>query len=90
MKAVSIRCVGRVQGVFFRASTVTEARRLGISGTVRNESNGDVLIHAQGESAELNALIRWCHVGPPLAKVTQVDVAPAQINARLRGFEIDY
>jgi acylphosphatase len=71
---------GRVQGVFFRASTRTEALRLGLNGYAKNLANGDVEVVACGDSAALAALGRWLLIGPPSARVQGVvhsDVEPA-------------
>ena len=87
--AVQIICKGKVQGVFFRASTKTEAEKLGLAGWVRNEPNGDVLIHAQGEESEVERLISWCHRGPQFARVDLVLVSEAESEA-VSGFEVRY
>jgi acylphosphatase len=65
---------GEVQGVFFRHSTVDEARRLGLAGFVRNLADGRVEAEAEGERAAVEALVRWCHRGPPAARVDAVQV----------------
>ncbi len=65
---------GRVQGVAFRASTVDEARRLGVSGWVRNLADGRVEVEAEGERPALLALVRYCEQGPPAARVERVAV----------------
>ncbi len=87
MKVVRITCKGRVQGVFFRDSTRSRARNLELSGWVRNEANGDVLIHAQGEELAINDLVEWCHEGPTHADVTSVTVDVAEEEV-LTGFEV--
>jgi len=69
-----IRVVGVVQGVAFRQSTVDEARRLGLAGSVRNLSDGSVEAEAEGSRAQVEALVRWCQRGPPSAQVERVDV----------------
>jgi acylphosphatase len=69
-----IRVVGVVQGVAFRQSTVDEARRLGVAGSVRNLPDGSVEAEAEGPRAQVEALVRWCHRGPPAALVERVDV----------------
>ena len=71
---------GRVQGVAFRQSTADEADRLGVNGWVRNLPDGRVEAEAEGERAAVDALVRWCHAGPPAARVDRVEVewkAPA-------------
>ncbi|WP_285905343.1 acylphosphatase [Pseudodesulfovibrio pelocollis] len=70
------RCIihGKVQGVWFRAWTADMARELGITGWVRNLPDGGVEALAQGEKAILERFIERLHDGPPLARVTQVDI----------------
>jgi acylphosphatase len=65
---------GRVQGVGFRASTQSEARRLGLAGWVRNLWNGDVELEAEGPPAALDTLLAYLREGPGLAHVTNVQV----------------
>jgi acylphosphatase len=65
---------GLVQGVAFRAYTVEEARRLGLSGWVRNLPDGRVEAEAEGERAALEGLVRFCRRGPPAARVDGVEV----------------
>jgi len=65
---------GRVQGVFYRQSTVDEARRRGLSGWVRNLPDGRVEAEAEGERADVEALVAWCRSGPPSARVEGVEV----------------
>lgn len=74
ISTVRIIVSGRVQGVFFRKSTKDKADELGIVGTVRNLENGKVEIVAQAGNEKLDAFIGWCHKGPVMAKVTQVDI----------------
>jgi len=63
---------GQVQGVFFRAATEAAARRLGVTGWVRNLADGSVELVACGEVAKLSELERWLWQGPPRARVEQV------------------
>lgn len=60
---------GRVQGVCFRASTRTEALRLGLSGHARNLPDGRVEVLAAGSEAALQTLEAWLRQGPPQARV---------------------
>ncbi|WP_040494316.1 acylphosphatase [Ilumatobacter nonamiensis] len=76
MAVVRCRAVihGRVQGVFYRDSCQSEARRRGVTGWVRNNHNGTVEVVAEGERADVDALLDWCRSGPPRAAVTRIDV----------------
>ncbi len=74
LKQVHLFVRGRVQGVFFRASTQREAKRLGLTGWVKNRSDGSVELLAEGEEEELKELISWAHRGPSAARVERVDV----------------
>ncbi len=65
---------GHVHGVNFRASTLTEARRLGLVGRVCNVADGTVGVTAEGPRAALETLLKFLHHGPPMAHVTAVDV----------------
>ena len=66
------RVSGRVQGVGFRFAACAEARRLGITGWVRNLSNGDVEALACGNADQLLAFGQWLQRGPRAARVTDV------------------
>lgn len=63
---------GRVQGVFFRASTRQQALRLGLSGSARNLADDRVEVIAAGEKESLETLERWLYEGPPVAEVAEV------------------
>ncbi len=67
-----LRITGRVQGVGFRFSALDEARRLSLTGWVRNTDDGDVELVAEGARDRLRRLCTWAHAGPPGALVTDV------------------
>ncbi len=90
MKAIQINVSGRVQGVCFRASTRDEARRIGVTGWVRNLSDGTVEVLAQGPEDKLNGLLSWCYQGPPGAYVTGVDYVEVPADPSLNTFSIRY
>lgn len=78
---------GRVQGVFFRASTRACALRLGITGSARNRVDGSVEVIASGSALALDELEHWLHAGPPTARVDAVN-REALPDQDLRGFSI--
>lgn len=69
---------GEVQGVFFRDSCRREAERLGVAGWVRNEPDGTVAGHFEGPAEAVEEMVRWCHDGPPRARVDHVDVVDSE------------
>ena len=83
----SIHVIGKVQGVFFRASAKEMADKLGIKGFVRNERDGSVYIEAEGEDAFVKEFIKWCKNGPPRAVVFEVKVKEGELKTFSR-FEI--
>ena len=87
MKAIDITVSGKVQGVFFRASTKDEALSCNVKGWCKNQRDGTVFIHAEGESANLEKFVRWCHHGPPMSKVAKVSTKDSQFSG-MRKFEI--
>jgi acylphosphatase len=83
VKRVQIIVRGRVTGVFFRAATQREAKRLGITGWVKNRNDGSVEIVAEGEEDSIKEIVSWAHHGPSAARVDNVDV-------RWRGYTGEY
>ncbi|WP_371806837.1 acylphosphatase [Candidatus Lokiarchaeum ossiferum] len=79
---------GRVQGVFFRASTCNVANSLEITGWVRNLQDGNVEVLAQGEKSKLNALLDWLQQGPKYSHVSKVDHKFLQKNDSFSGFKV--
>lgn len=71
---------GKVQGVFFRGSTREQAEKLGVYGEVQNMPDGSVILHAEGDEEAVNALIAWCHYGPPRAEVERVIVNDGEVK----------
>ncbi len=79
---------GRVQGVNFRASTQSEARQSGVAGWVRNLSDGRVEAIFEGPESAVQQLIRWCHQGPSLAHVENIDVTWEEPEGQVSGFQV--
>ena len=72
-----------MQGVWFRASTSDEARRLGLRGFVRNEPDGSVYAEVEGEENEINEFVKWCHIGSEQSSVEKVNV----VEGEPQGFD---
>ena len=65
---------GRVQGVYYRATTREKAGETGVAGWVKNLDDGRVEAVFEGERAAVEAMIEWCHTGSPRARVDDVEV----------------
>ncbi len=83
-----LRVTGRVQGVFYRATTMDKALELGLFGFVRNEPDGSVYIEVEGSEGKVNRLIEWCKAGPSFATVDDVYVEEGEIE-NFVNFQID-
>jgi acylphosphatase len=77
MRSARLRIAGRVQGVGFRAWTTDTARRLGLSGWVRNRADGTVEALITGDEEAVAAMIELCRQGPRAARVSEVAVSDA-------------
>ena len=86
--AVEVTVTGLVQGVFFRAEARREADRLGVTGWVRNEPDGSVVAHFEGEPGAVDAMVDWCRKGPSRARVERVDVRETEATGG-QGFDVD-
>jgi len=87
MKHINITVKGKVQGVFYRASTKAVADQLGVKGYVKNEPNGDVTIEAEGDNIALEMFLEWCHEGPEHAIVNLVESHEGELK-NYRNFEL--
>ena len=88
MKKVKAIVMGRVQGVWFRANAMQEAKLLRVRGYARNMADGSVEIVAEGETAAVDALIAWAGEGPPLAVVHQVRVEELDYDEEFSNFGV--
>jgi acylphosphatase len=79
---------GRVQGVFFRATTSDQARSRGLTGWVRNAPDGRVEAEVQGRRSVVDELIDECRSGPPMARVSDVEVEQIDVVDDERRFRV--
>ena len=79
---------GRVQGVFFRQSTLETALRLGLTGWVKNMADGSVAIVAEGPGEAVRNLLEWCRQGPPAAEVASIEVEWSDATGEFERFRI--
>jgi acylphosphatase len=87
IRHIDITVKGKVQGVFYRASTKAVADQLGIKGYVSNEANGDVFIAAEGDNVSLDLFLDWCKEGPENAVVTSVESHEGELK-NYRNFDV--
>jgi acylphosphatase len=78
---------GRVQGVFYRATTRETAEERGVDGWVRNLDDGRVEAVFEGPEADVESMVEWCHEGSPQAAVDDVDVESEDPDG-IEGFEV--
>ncbi len=78
-----------MQGVAFRWESQHEAERLGVTGWVRNEPDGSVLAHVEGEPDAVNDMVVWLRKGPPGSRVQDVAVREAAPSGAA-SFEITF
>ena len=84
------RIYGKVQGVFFRASTKEQAMDLGIFGLVRNEPDGSVYVEAESATENLMVLKKWLEKGPPFSRVEKLEVMEEKETVGYKDFSIEY
>ncbi|RZK86981.1 MAG: acylphosphatase [Pedobacter sp.] len=80
MKHINIKVIGKVQGVFFRASTKAVADQMGVKGKVKNDKDGSVLIEAEADEITLEMFVEWCNKGPEKAVVESVIVEDGELQ----------
>lgn len=90
MKCMHVYIKGRVQGVFFRAETQRTARKLKLTGWVRNMPDGRVEALFEGENDNVDDMLNWCRIGPPAARVDEVLPAEESYTGEFRDFSIKY
>jgi acylphosphatase len=87
MKRIIIKVYGLVQGVFFRYTTRKVARKLGLTGVVKNMSDGSVFIEAEGFEENLEDLLKFSKKGPKHAHVEKVEYEYKEPENKYKGFD---
>ena len=87
MKHLDIIISGRVQGVFFRATSKAVADQLGVKGTARNFPDGSVVIEAEGDDFSLDLFLELCNKGSDRSVVENVSVTQGEMK-NYRNFEV--
>jgi len=90
MKRIIIDIYGKVQGVWFRASTRKQARKLNLIGYVKNMSDGSVHIEAEGKKENLEKLLKYAKEGPRLARVDRINHEYKEATGEFNKFRTSY
>lgn len=88
MKHLNVLVKGKVQGVYFRASTKAVADQLGVKGFVLNQPDGTVYLEAEGDAMALDFLLDFCNEGPYDAEVEAVEVTETTELKHFKNFEV--
>jgi len=90
MERAHVFVSGKVQGVYFRATTREEARERGVTGWVRNLDDGRVEAVFEGDENDVEEMVEFCHDGSPAAEVEDVEVEWEEATGEFDGFGIRY
>ena len=85
---VHLTVEGKVQRVWYRDSTRTKAKELGIKGWVKNKADGCVEITAEGPEENIRKFVDWCYEGPPYAVVANIIQTPQEFKNEFSSFNI--
>ncbi len=89
LKRIHLVIRGRVQGVYYRASAVREAKRLGLTGWVKNRPDNAVEVVAEGEEDQVKDFLAWAQHGPSTARVDKIDTRWRSYTGEFVSFTID-
>lgn len=85
---VHLAIKGRVQGVGYRDWAMAMGHRLGLTGWVRNRSDGSVEALIVGDETAVGTMIEACRRGPPMARVDAIDIEPVDLDVLPSGFTL--
>ncbi|MFN7698428.1 MAG: acylphosphatase [Deltaproteobacteria bacterium] len=89
LKRIHLVIRGRVQGVFYRASATREAKRLGLTGWVKNRPDNAVELVAEGEEDQVKDFLAWAQHGPSTARVDKIDTRWRSYTGEFASFTIE-
>ncbi|MBN8608966.1 MAG: acylphosphatase [Deltaproteobacteria bacterium] len=89
LKRIHLVIRGRVQGVYYRASAVREAKRLGLTGWVKNRPDSGVELVAEGEEDQVKDFLAWAQHGPSTARVDKIDTRWRSYTGEFASFTIE-
>ncbi len=89
-KRAHIFIKGKVQGVFFRQSLKTVAKKNNVKGFVKNIDDGSVEAIAEGNNADVLQLIEWCHTGPASSRIDHVEIIYEKHKKQFKTFDVLY
>ena len=87
-KRIQLVVRGRVQGVYFRATAQREAREHGLTGWVKNRSDGSVEMVIEGEEDDVKDFLNWAQAGPTTARVDKVETKWRSYTGEFAAFRI--
>lgn len=87
-KRATVTVRGRVQGVAFRHYAARTAQQLGVTGWVRNLSDGSVEACIEGEERDVLAMVQWCRRGPEMARVDELVEKQGEYTGEFTGFQV--
>lgn len=76
----SVRVFGKVQGVYFRQSTLAKALEFNVTGWVKNEPDGSVSAELEGDEAHISTMLEWMKKGPERASVDKIQVSEGKVR----------
>ena len=87
METYRVRVTGKVQGVGYRHATVRQAHELKVTGWVMNLDDGSVEAVVQGDPDQVDRMLQWMRMGPPAARVAELETAECATTRRYPHFE---
>ncbi len=87
-KVVRANITGLVQGVNFRRATFRVADQHGVNGWVMNKPDGSVEAYFEGDADAVDAVLKWCHKGPSMASVNEVNTFEEAYEGKYNDFSV--